>query len=122
MSEEIDRGFKKDNVKKLFKWEGTKEIMWILFILLMLFIGWAYNSETKSCRSMQTTDCFKQCSFKEAVEKIRLENPTLSFQCNNNTLTCDFSGVEEGGLKKFIEGDTITNTSTNNSLSDTRQT
>lgn len=116
---------KKEAMKKLFKWEGKKEIVWILFILFVFFIAWAYSKETKLCKEMQATDCYKKCSFEDAVEKVRLANPRLGFKCDYETLNCQVSGVDIGDTN-FMGGFNITFKSnesagdTNSSFKDTR--
>jgi len=43
--------------KNLFKWEGKKEIFWIVFIIFVLFISWAYNRDMEVCReNIERTD------------------------------------------------------------------
>jgi hypothetical protein len=120
---EQEKGLKKDNIKKLFKWEGKKEIIWILFILFVFFIAWAYSKETKSCKEMQATDCYKKCSFEDAVEKVRLANPELQFTCSYETLNCEFSGTNipdlMGGFNITFKGNESAG-DTNNSFKDTR--
>jgi len=124
--EEKEKGLKKDNIKKLFKWEGKKEIIWILFILAIFFIAWAYSKETKSCKEMQTTSCYKKCSFEFAVEEMRLANPELGFKCDYETLNCQVSGVDigdtnfMGGFNITFKGNESEAGDTNSSFKDTR--
>lgn len=119
---EQEKGLTKENTKKLFKWEGKKEIVWILFIFAVLFIAWAYNSETKICKEIQKTDCYQRCSFDEAVRQMQLENPDYQFNCDYETKRCDVSGVGWGDTSLGIGGFNITfkEGDTNNSLKDTR--
>jgi len=104
----MNRGLTKDNTKQLFKWEGwKKELMWIIIFIIFFIMVWAYYTETKSCKDMIQTECFKTCSFENAVEKVRKANPTATFLCNYETLSCEMSGVagdllNVGGLNLTI--------------------
>lgn len=43
--------------KKLFKWEGKKEIFWIVFIILILFASWGYYKDKKICKMILDNPC-----------------------------------------------------------------
>jgi len=49
--EEVKRGINKGNLKKLFsmKWTTT-EILITVMLIMIIFLAWSYNAETKECR------------------------------------------------------------------------
>jgi len=93
---------------KLFKWEGwKKEIFWILLFLIIIFMAYGYSRDKQEMRRITETDCFKQCYFEDAVEKMVLENPSLQFNCNYESFNCEVYGVS-GAVPIFTGGLNIT--------------
>lgn len=58
---------KAGNVKKLFKWEGKKELLWIGFVLLILFCAWAYKRDTELCKAVALEPCY-YCAMQTQAE------------------------------------------------------
>lgn len=78
---------------KLFKWEGKKEIYWIIGFALLFLLCFAYYKETGKVKDIMKTECYKDCAFQEGIKQIQVKHPGLMLQCNSTTRTCRFSGV-----------------------------
>lgn len=90
---------KTENIKNLFKWEGfNKEIGWILFWIFLLVTAYGYYDLAKRHNDLLEKDCVWNCFVDEIVEINRIENPHLVVKCFNETRTCEFYGVLEGGI------------------------
>ena len=102
---------KKDNVKKLFKWEGwKKEVSWILFFIFILILAWTYYTDKKEMEKMTNSDCFRKCMVEEVVKAVHEKNPSLIIQCDYKTLSCIISGNPDadlimGGFNITFEGE-----------------
>jgi len=79
--------------KKLFKWEGwKKEIFWIIFFIFVILMVFAYKADMDSCKTLQQTECFQDCAFREGVKQKAELYPQLQFICDYELRTCEVSG------------------------------
>lgn len=77
------------NIKNLFKFE-TKDIWWILFFILIIFVSWSYYSETKICKNMVKTECYLKCQMDRFVQEAQVKG--LQTVCDIKTYQCQISG------------------------------
>lgn len=93
-----------EETKKLFKWEGKKELPWIALFLVLFLLAWGYHKETSACKIMVKSNCFLDCQFEQAVEELQGLYPGLMIQCNSTTRDCLFNGVKGKPMdKEWIE-------------------
>ena len=88
-----ERGLTKDNMKKLFKWEGRKELFWIFFIILVLFTSWGYQQDREKCKDAYDNPCYKQCLLNDYLKEAKEKYPELSFICDIETMSCTVTGI-----------------------------
>ena len=95
---------KDKKINKLFKWEGKKEIFWILFFLLLFFLTYAYFRDTKACNEVLKSDCYLECKFYETINGYQAGGITPT-DCNYETNTCYFAGIQKNinDLDEIIE-------------------
>ena len=88
-----------EKFKKLFKWEGKKELKWILAFLVLFLMAYGYHVETKPCREIKDSVCYSEwedCLFWKTVEAYKQEHPGIAMVCNHTTKSCEFSGLQYG--------------------------
>lgn len=84
----------KSNIRKLLKWQGIKkELPWILFIIVILLIGYDYYSLKKRHNDLLDKECVWNCMTNEFIEKVKEEDPTTSISCDYKTRRCLISGT-----------------------------
>lgn len=54
---ETQKGFKKENIKKLFKWDGWSELAWIMLFVFLALSIWGYRQDQKVCREILSNPC-----------------------------------------------------------------
>jgi len=60
---------KKENIKKLFKWDGfKKELPWILFWIAIFFLAWSYMEDKKICNDYIERPCEYCLNFSKELE------------------------------------------------------
>ena len=83
-----------DKTKQLFKWEGKKEIFWIVLFLLLFFLTYAYFRDTKACNEVLKSECYLECKFYETVSGYQVNGITPT-DCDYESNTCYFAGIQK---------------------------
>jgi hypothetical protein len=109
---EKEKGLTKENIKKLFSWEGfKKELPWMLFFLVFFFLAYAHYWELGKIKELANYPCCVECRWNEYVEiftaKVKEKYPTASVSCDDELKKCWISGMPQGQLsdelKKFSD-------------------
>lgn len=87
----VKRGF--HNWKNLFKKPTFQDWLILIMLIIGLFIGWAYNHDTKECRDFLATFEDKACE----ICNIQIER-AVNQQKNNPPQTITFNVNEENPL------------------------
>jgi hypothetical protein len=84
----------KEKTRKMFRWEGVKrELPWILFWVAVLFFSWTYWKDRQELEKITDSECYQDCRWYDAVEKVAKANPELQFTCDRETEVCTAHGV-----------------------------
>lgn len=95
----------KENIKKLLKWEGLKkEIPWILFIVLILLVGYDYYDLKKRHLDLLDKECVWNCMAEEYIKIVKEEYPTAIVTCDYETKGCLIFGTKVPKFQVNISG------------------
>ena len=64
-------------------------------VLLILITAFVYINDVKTAREYVNSPCVKQCLVIQWVNQYRALNPSVQLDCNYETASCKFFGVED---------------------------
>lgn len=118
--EEKKRGFTKENVSNLFRWEKS-DWWWAIFFIFLLFSAYGYYRDVEKAKEVYDEVCVRECLLNKYVAEFQKENPNLQISnCDVETMTCVVSGVvDEGFWKKMNMSDDFNDFGINISINET---